>query len=205
MSRVAVYFSVDEDTPYRWAQRWNEEKSAADGERSGRPPSLGEDEKKEMKHLIDENDPGKHGINSSTWTCTELRIHFEKKGIVVSDETIRRCLIEMGAHCVKATMEYAETFSDEVVKEREEFARAFIEDMKAKPGDLVVLFEDEMSVGRSHNGGYGWTFGQRLTLRTPQRMYEKRINGFGAVKLAQGEGVQDKHHGGKVEVTDKVP
>ena len=24
VSRVAVYLSVDEDTPYRWAQRWNE-------------------------------------------------------------------------------------------------------------------------------------------------------------------------------------
>ena len=62
-----------------------------------------------------------------------------------------------------------------------------------------------MSIDRSHNGDYGWTFEERLTLRTPQRMYEKRINGFGAVKPAQGEGVHDEHHGGKVEVTDKVP
>ena len=97
MSGVAVHFSVDEDTPDRWAQRWNGEKSAADRQRSGRPPSLSEDKKKEMKRLIDWNDPGKHGINSSTWTCTELRIHFENKDIAVSDETIRRCLIEMGA------------------------------------------------------------------------------------------------------------
>ena len=140
-----------------------------------------------MKHLIDENDPGKHGINSSTWTCTELRIHFEKKGIVVSDETIRRSLIEMGAHYVKATLEYAGTFSDEVVKEREEFARAFIEDVKTKPDDVVVLFENEMSIDRSHNGGYGWIFGQRLTLRTQQHMYEKRINGFGAVNPFKGK------------------
>ena len=62
-----------------------------------------------------------------------------------------------------------------------------------------------MSMDRSHNGGHGWTFAKRLTLRTPQRMYEKRINGFGAVKPAQWEGVQDEHHGGKVEVPDKVP
>ena len=46
-------------------------------------------------------------------------------------------------------MECAETFSDEVVKEREEFARAFIEDVKAKPDDTVVLFEDEMWIDRS--------------------------------------------------------
>ena len=86
-----------------------------------------------MKRLIDESDPEKHGINSSTWTCTELRIYFRKKGISVSEETIRRCLRKMGAHYVKAALEYAETFNDEVVKEREEFARAFIEDVKAKP------------------------------------------------------------------------
>ena len=61
----------------------------------------------------------------------------------------------MGAHYVKTTLEYAGTFSDEVVKEREEFARAFIEDVKAKSDDVVVLFEDEMSIDRSHNGGYG--------------------------------------------------
>ena len=81
--------------------------------------------------------------------------YFEKKGIAVSHEAIRRCLIEMGAYYVKATLEYAETFSDEVVKEREEFAREFIADVKAKPDDVVVPFEDEMSIDRSHNGGYG--------------------------------------------------
>ena len=155
--------------------------------------------------MLDENDPSKQGINSSTWTCTELRLYFQKKGIAVSEETIRRCLREMGARYVKATLEYAETYSADVVREREEFARQFTRDMNAKPEDVVILFEDEMPIDRSHNGCYGWTFEERLTLRTPQRMYEKRINGFGAVKPAQGEGVQDEHHGGKVEVTDKVP
>jgi len=38
----------------------------------------------------------------------------------------------MGAHYVKAVLEYTETFSDEVVKEREEFARTFIEDVKGR-------------------------------------------------------------------------
>ena len=103
--RVASFFSVDEDTLYRWVERWNSEKDVSDRERSGRPPSLGENEKKDMKHLIDENDPGKHGINSSTWTYTELRLYFEGKGIAVSEETIRRCLKEMRSHYVKATLE----------------------------------------------------------------------------------------------------
>ena len=111
----------------------------------------------------------------------------------------------MGAHYVKATLEYAETYSTDAVREREEFARKFIRDTNAKPDDAVVLFGDEMSIDRSHNGGYGWIFGQRLTLRTPQRMYGKSINGFGAVNPLRGEDVQDEHHGCKVEVTDKVP
>ena len=92
----------------------------------------------------------------------------------------------MGAHYVKAVLEYAEAYSPEVASEREEFTSKFIRDMNAKPDDVVVLFEDEMSIDRSHNGGYGWTFGQRLTLRTPQRMYEKRINGFGAINPLRG-------------------
>ena len=71
VSNVAIFFSVDEDTVYRWTERWNSEKSVADHERSGRPPTFRE------------KDTGEHGINSSTWTCTELRLHFQKNGITV--------------------------------------------------------------------------------------------------------------------------
>ena len=56
---VSRMFFVDEETLYRWAQRWNEERSVEDRDRSGRPPALGEKEKKEIKRLLDENDPGK--------------------------------------------------------------------------------------------------------------------------------------------------
>ncbi len=43
-----------------------------------------------------------------------------------------------------------------------------------------------MPIDRSHSGGYGWALGQRLTLRTPQRTYEKRKNGFGTVNPLRG-------------------
>jgi hypothetical protein len=49
--------------------RWNSEKSAAGREGSGGPPSLGEKEKKEIKHLLEENDFGRRGINPYTWTA----------------------------------------------------------------------------------------------------------------------------------------
>jgi hypothetical protein len=58
----------------------------------------------------------------------------------------------MGAHYVRATLEYAETYSREVASEREEFAVRFISDMNAKPDDAVVPFEYEMSIDSSHNG-----------------------------------------------------
>ena len=32
MNMIAIYFSVDEDTVYRWVKRWNEEMSVADRE-----------------------------------------------------------------------------------------------------------------------------------------------------------------------------
>ena len=71
VSKVAIFFSVDEDTVYRWTERWNSEKSVGGHERSGRPPTFRE------------KDTGKHGINSSTWRCAELRLHFQKNGITV--------------------------------------------------------------------------------------------------------------------------
>lgn len=179
-------FSVAEDAIYRCAQRWNGERSVKYGDRSGMPTVPGEKEKKDMKHLLDENDPGKHGINSLTWTCTELRLHFQKNGITVFEESIRCCLRDRGTHYGKATLEYVDTYSADAVREKEEFARRFIRDIDAKSDDLVVLFEDEMPIDRSHSGGYGWALGQRLTLRTPQRTYEKRINGFGTVNPLRG-------------------
>jgi transposase len=39
---ASMVFSVAEDVIYRWAQRWNEERSVEDRDRSGRPPALGE-------------------------------------------------------------------------------------------------------------------------------------------------------------------
>ena len=101
-------FSVAEDAIYRCAQRWNGERSVKYGDRSGMPTVPGEKEKKDMKHLLDENDPGKHGINSLTWTCTELRLHFQKNGITVFEESIRCCLRDRGTHYGRATLEYAE-------------------------------------------------------------------------------------------------
>ena len=61
-----------------------------------------------------------------------------------------------------------------------------MKDVRAKPEDAVVLFDDEISINSSHHGGYGWKLAKRLTLRTSQHMYEKRINCFCAVNTVEG-------------------
>ena len=99
-SDVSKMFFIDEDTICSGTRK----ETCSDSERSGRQPSLGNREKDETKHLIEENGPGKHGINLSTWTCTKLRLYFGRKGIAVSEDAIRHRLKEMAAHSVKTTL-----------------------------------------------------------------------------------------------------
>lgn len=67
------------------AQRWNEQTSVEERDRSSRPPVFGEMEKNELKRLLGENHPGRHGINSLTWMRTELRLYIRRKSITVSE------------------------------------------------------------------------------------------------------------------------
>jgi len=111
VSEVADFFDIDEATVYRWVERWNEERDLKDKPRDGRPPVFGDKETRELHRLIEENNPKKYGLKVSMWTCAELRDYFLRKGIDVSVETLRRKLVEMKAHYVKATLVYAEADS----------------------------------------------------------------------------------------------
>ncbi|MEM2956854.1 MAG: IS630 family transposase [Candidatus Jordarchaeaceae archaeon] len=143
VSLVAEIFCVDEATIYRWIERWQVERNLADQPREGRPPKLDEKDKEEIRKLVEENDPTKHGINASFWDCRELRLYFLRRGKTVSQETVRRCLKSMGARYVKAEIEYAEADEDE----REKFARQFLQDLASKPDSVVVLFQDKDGCG----------------------------------------------------------
>ena len=122
IQKVSEIFCVDDDTLRNWVKKWEEEKSLKDKPRDGRPPSLDENDKKEIRKLVEENSPRKHGLNASSWDCGELRKYFAGKGKIFSIEVIRKALKEMGAHYVKAIIQFPE--ADE--KERLAFARAFI-------------------------------------------------------------------------------
>ena len=182
---IAEIFCIDEDTVYTWIKKWKEKRNVFDEPRSGRPPSFTEEEKKELKKLIDENDPGKHGMNASYWDTKELTRYFVKKGIDVSQETLRRTLHEMGAHYVKAEIHYSEAdFGRQA-----EFARQFLSDVEEKPANVIILFGDEMGANRSPKKGYGSTFNKRLVVKAQQSQKEK-TNCFGATDSINGDTIQ---------------
>ena len=174
-------FMVDEQTIYNWINKWREERDLSNKPKSGRPSAFTEEEKKELKKLVKENNPKERGINASFWDCTELHKYYLKKGKNVSEDTIERILLEMGAHYVKAQIEYKE--ADFEVQRK--FAMDFLRDMKRRTKATILLFEDEMSVNTSPHKGYGWTFNERLVVRAEQSK-KRRTNCFGAVNPIDG-------------------
>lgn len=183
ISHTAEIFCVDEETVRKWIRRWGEEKNLKDKPRDGRPPSLSDEDKKEIKGLVEENNPKKYGLNASAWDCTEFRKYFAKRGKIFSIDVIRKALKEMKAHYVKSVIGFPE--ADE--KERAEFAKTFVKEQES--ANAVVLFEDEMSVETTARKGYGWTFEKRLVVVSPQRN-RKRLNLFGVVDIENGVVIQ---------------
>jgi len=179
---VAEIFCVDRATLYNWIVKWKEERNLEDEPREGRPNILSDEQKQEIRNLIEENDPKKHGINASAWDTKELMHYFAGKGVQVSRESLRTALLEMGAKYIKATLKYAEA---DLMKQ-EEFARQFFMEAEQNRGKALIFFEDEMSAGCSARKGYGWTFGDRLIIKAPQKS-KKRVNCFGAVNPFNGE------------------
>ena len=91
VERVMVFFAVEESTVYRWIDKWKEDRNMHDKPRDGRPPSIGPDEKKEIKELVNENDPRKHGINANCWDTKELREFFASKGFANEPKRCPTC------------------------------------------------------------------------------------------------------------------
>ncbi len=179
---VAKIFCVDEQTIYNWIEKWREDRDVSDKPKSGRPPAFTEEEKKELKKLIDENEPKEHGINASFWDCAELRRYYLKSGKDISEDAIERTLLSMGAHYVKAQIEYKEAD----FRKQRKFALQFLRDLKKKTEATILLFEDEMSANTAPHKGYGWTFNENLIVKVAQSK-KKRTNCFGAVNPVDGK------------------
>lgn len=177
---VSEIFCVDESTIRTWIKKWKKHKNLQDDQKSGRPPILPEKEKEKIKHLLEENNPKKHGINASFWDTKELQMYFKKQNITISRETLRKCLKQLGARYVKAVIKFPEAD----IEKQKEFAKKFFENNKS--GSSIILFQDEMSAWCSARKGYGWTLEKRLEVKAPQRN-RQRLNCFGAVCPDNGE------------------
>ena len=73
---VAEIMDVEESTVYDWIKKWILDKSVSDKPRSGRPQKLTKEDEKEIKGLIEENDPKRYGINASSYTTVELQEEY---------------------------------------------------------------------------------------------------------------------------------
>jgi transposase len=179
---TADFIDVEESTVYDWVNRWVSERGVSDKPRSGRPSKLTKKDEEEIKELLDENDPKKHGINASSYTTKELREYFIRAhGRTIDEETFRVHLLKTGAKYVKAQLRYKEADQNKQV----EFARNFLT-LATNYGFTKILFLDELSVSTSAHDGYGWTYDQRLVVDAPQKGVE-RANYFGAVEVSEGE------------------
>jgi len=178
---VADIIDVEESTIYDWINRWISEKSVSDKPRGGKPPKITKDDEEEIRHLLDENDPKKRGINASSYTTKELQLYFAKyRGKFIDEETFGVHLISTGAHYVKAQLRYKE--GD--LKRQIEFAQNLVF-LLNNECFTKILFVGEMSVSTSARNGYGWTYNQRLVVDAPQNHVE-RANYFGAVEVTEG-------------------
>ncbi len=65
ISEASKAFIVDRSTIYDWMLQWKHEKTLSDKPKEGRPPSFGEKEEKEIKKLVEESDPSKHGLDAT--------------------------------------------------------------------------------------------------------------------------------------------
>ncbi len=181
VTHVSAIFDVNDSTVYEWIAWWRSHRGLSDEPRSGRPHAFSDEERDELKHLIKENDPRKHGVNASAWDCAELVKFFTKNGFAVSDETVRVELRALGAHYVKAIIEYAEAD----LKAQHSFALQTLRSL-AHRGNAAVLFQDEMSAETSPRKGYGWTLEKRLVVKAVQS-HAERLNVFGASSPFTGE------------------
>lgn len=178
---VTEIFCVHQSVIYDWLAKWETEKNMKDLSKAGRPPTLDSNDKEEIKKLIEKDTPKDHGMNASSWSCRELCEYYNQQGRRISEEVMRRCLIGLGAHYVKADIEYAEANKEL----RKEFALQVTEFLTTKPEDVTVLFQDEASADCVPKRGYGWTFKKRLVIHAPQKW--NRINCFGAVDPINGK------------------
>jgi transposase len=130
--------------------------------------------------LVDENNPGKYGINASFWDCIELHKFFLANGLYVGRETIRRILKINGFRYVKTDYEYAQL--DEAKKASFLMELDLLIENREKGS--TILFGDEMGAQLHPKKGYVWTRVKKPLVKTFSS--RKKVNIVGAVNPLTG-------------------
>ncbi len=181
VAETAELFLRDEDTIRAWKQQWEQQHKVDDEIRSGRPPELDEKTKRKLGSLVDEDKPRKHGFNIAHWDCRELRIWLVRRGFFVSQETVRRALIENGFRYVKTGYELARANKAEQAR----FVSGFKRVLRGMTPKTLIAFADEMNAKLHPKQGYAWTRKKKPTVATHDS--HKRVYTAAAVIPSTGK------------------
>lgn len=181
LTETADLFLRDVDTIRAWKQQWDVEHSVADEPRSGRPSGLDEKTERKLVGLVEEDKPRKHGFNVAHWDCKELCKWLAKRGIFVSQETVRNILTANGFRYVKTSYELARADK----KEQKGFVACFKRILRCSLPKTLIAFADEMSSKLHPKQGYMWTRKKKPTVATHDS--HKRVYTVAAVIPKNGK------------------
>jgi len=152
LSLVSDIFTVDEGTVYRWVDRWKKNKSLSDLPKMGRPGLLKDEDKELLRELVIGGDPRKFGLEADFWSTKALRDCLGQNDIRVSQETIRRCLVEMGAVYLKPEADKSRNESIDRIME----GRKVLAPYRLNPRTLSLIFDGPAFEEQPRKAG--WVF-----------------------------------------------
>lgn len=147
VQEVMAVFEVVDETLYKWLDRFEAEgpDGLYDRARSGRPPEIDGDALEELERLV-ERSPLEEGYEFTTWTTPLLRSHLkERRGIEVSDDTVRRALGRL--EFVWRRPRWHVGSEDPAFEERMAAIESAL-NAAAASDEVTLLFEDETDVRR---------------------------------------------------------
>lgn len=181
VSETASILLRDEDTVRLWKQQWESQHKIDDAPRSGRPPELDEKTGQKIVGLVDEDKPKKHGLSVAHWDCRELCQWLARRKVFVSQETVRRILVQHGFRYVKTSYEFARADK----KQQSRFIRAFKRVLRGITPKTLIAFADEMSAKLHPKQGYVWTRKRKPVVKTHDS--HKRVYTIAAVVPTTGK------------------
>lgn len=180
-NEVADNLGLNYQTVLEWVKAYNEDglDGLIRGKPSGRPPSLTEEQEKQVRETVQQS-PRTLGFRFSNWTVGRMTGWIaDKFRVVLCPERIRQILHEIGFSYIKPVYSYIMASK----KERKDFLEEF-DDITSS--DDVIVFEDESTV-RQHPTLHGmWVLkGTKAKVKTFGNHAKRHV--FAAVNPATGK------------------